>query len=90
MTYEDMRLWAKGYDLLSNRIKVINQVTGAESCKLAYRKGRYVCKWCGSDYATWRVWDLDGLQSAFARVDALSDALWLANRSDVLRIVTNN
>ena len=88
MNFEQVDLWARLTDLINNRVSVGNQLLGAryDGCKdnplqLKYERGRYSCMLCGEVYAFWGVYDLDATQTAFERIDALVDGLWLIGRS---------
>ena len=88
MGYADVVDWTRLVDIIENRVSIINQIMGARydscldnPCILRYRRGEYVCTYCGETYATWHVYDLDTTRRAFERIDALSDALWLAFRT---------
>ena len=88
MTYDDCTRYAKVSDLITNRVKNLNQVLGARyacnqdnPCRVTYRRGTYVVEVCGSEYARWGVYDLDGIELAFRRLDTLFDGVWLLNRS---------
>lgn len=84
MTYDEVSRWAKLSDLINNRVKVINQVLGAHyvsnvlnPCRVTYARGSYSCEVCGHEYATWGVCDLDGIETAYDRIDSLADGVWL-------------
>lgn len=88
MTYSDMCAWADFFDLINNRMSILNNILGARydncadsPCRIKYRTGRYRCEVCGETFAEFRVYDLDSTKRAFAMVDSLADGLWLLNRS---------
>ena len=92
MTIEQVDLWARMADLVANRCSIVNQLLGARydgakdnPLQIDYDHGRYVCRLCGEEYATYGVYDIDSTQRAFDRVDALSDALWLLGRKGMAR-----
>ena len=88
MRYEDVSNWSRLFELIANRVSVINQVLGARfdgdmsnPVHLSYERGRYVCEVCGVPFVDFAVYDLEATSSAFARIDDLSDGIWLLNRS---------
>lgn len=85
--------WVKKHDILLNRIAIINEIHGckydyspANPCTVTYRLGCYTCTYAGDVLCAWDAYDLVSLDAAFARVDALSDALWLVRRAGYLRV----
>lgn len=88
MTYHDVTAWTRIVDKIENRVSIINQIMGARydtaldnPCRVWYRRGSYVCLYCGEVYATWHVYDVATAEVAFKRIDALADGLWLAFRT---------
>lgn len=81
MKYDDMYAWTRTFDLLANRVSIINQILGANVVWVSYKRGLYVCTVCGAKLCDFRIYDLPSIDAAFASVDALSDGLWLLNRS---------
>lgn len=91
LTIEDMDTWTNLADLITNRVSIANQLLGAkyDGClenplRVLCKRGRYVCKLCGSDYATWRIYDMASTQYAYERISALSDGLWLIGRGGLI------
>lgn len=71
------------YDLVINRIKVVNQIcrcrfdfAPGNPCVLKRRFGWTEVYYCGSCLSTFEVWDVDGARLAFERLDKLADTLW--------------
>lgn len=88
LTYDDMVIWTKDYDLLNNRKKIINQLLGSrypESndgfCRVFYKRGRYTVECGGSPLCDFGVYDVPGLSDALRTLDAWSDCVWHLSRS---------
>ena len=81
MKYDDLDAWTRVYDLLVNRVKIINQILGSVVVRIQYKRGTYVCMVCDSKLCDFRIYDLASIDAAFAAVDGLSDGLWLLNRT---------
>lgn len=83
LEWEQMCRFTKVYDLISNRIGIINEVLGRplhhshdNPMRLDYTQGRYSVTFDGSRIADFGVYDLDGASSALAVLDAWQDCLW--------------
>lgn len=81
MTYEDVHAWTKTLKLVINRVKIINDTTDSQICKLHYRRGKYHVEVGGCEYVSFKVYDLDSIDAAFSRLDSLSDGIWYMWRS---------
>ena len=88
MVYGELAHWSRLFDLIANRVSVINQTLGARydygatnACQVAYSKGRYTCEVCGARFADFGLYDIPSTESALERLDSLNDGLWLLNRS---------
>lgn len=88
MTYETLDLWSRLFDLLANRVSMINIALGARyghapesACKIVYKRGCYTCEVCGEPFATFRIYDVDALEEAYRAVDILKHGVWLLGRS---------
>lgn len=88
MSYSDVSYWVKLYDLVANRVKVINQMLGARidgclenPCRLCYERGSYSCMICGECFASFPIYDIDATSAALSRLSNLNDGLWLLRRS---------
>ena len=74
-------------DVIHNRAEIINDVLGhggvSRPVSVAYppRSGRGVFSVCGCPLYDWRVYDLDEVERALERVDAIKSAVWLMSRS---------
>ena len=86
--YDEITEWTNVFDIVVNRVNIINQTLGADCLGyrgspvvIVYRKGLYVCKVCGANYATWRVYDLHSIRTALDRIDSLADGIWYLMRS---------
>lgn len=95
MTFEQMGIWTKTHDLVRNRMRVLNQILGCRydespenPARLEYRHGTYRVRFCGRIVAEWRVYDLQSVQTAFERLDAMSDAFWQARRAGVVGVLS--
>lgn len=88
MTYYDVDRWSRVYDLVVNRVSIINQTLGARydgldtnPVRIRYRRGVYSCYVCGAPYCSFHVYDLDSTQCAFDSLSCLADGLWYLMRS---------
>lgn len=88
MVYGELAHWVRLFDLIANRVGVINQTLGARydycasnACHVAYSDGRYVCEVCGARFADFGLYDIPSAEDALSRLDSLNDGLWLLNRS---------
>lgn len=91
MTYEDMDYYTRVFNLIFNRVGIINQILGcrydfdaSNPCVVRHVGHEWRVDYYGSCVASWHIWDLPGIESAFARVDALDDALWITRRVGML------
>lgn len=92
--YRQYDINRKKHDLLLNRIAIINQTHG---CRYDYLAGNpcevrntgrwYECYYGGDLLTSWDVLDVSTLDSAFAALDALADAVWLVRRAGFLRML---
>lgn len=89
MSYDDVCAWTKTFDLITNRISIVNQTLGARydnspdnPCSLVSNRGRYEIRLCGVTFDTFAAYDYDAISKALNRVDALADGLWYIMRSD--------
>lgn len=94
MRWEDMALWERKQTLVLNRLRVINQVMGCRydespdnPCTFSWRGGAYVVEWLGREVARLPIYDLEAAETAFQRLDAIADALWMARREGMLKAV---
>lgn len=77
------REYVQYYDLVINRIKIINQILGTRydlapgnPCVLKVRFGWTEVYYCKSCISTFEIWDVDGVRLAYERLDTLADTLW--------------
>lgn len=84
----------KKHDLLLNRVAIINQTHGCQydylagnPCEVRNAGRLYECYYGGDLLTAWDVLDISTLDSAFAVLDALSDAVWLVRRAGYLRML---
>lgn len=87
-SYECVHAWGKVHRLILNRIEVINQMHGcryvnncANPCRLVYSGGCYCVRYCGVDIASWRLYDMESIDAAFARIDLISKTVWAVRRN---------
>lgn len=87
MKYEHVYVWTKCFDLVSNRIKMLNHMLGGsyDGCmsnpvRLVMKRGRYSVMLWDDELATFRVYDLDSTQHAFERLDFATDVIWQIRR----------
>lgn len=85
MVYNDnyyrMVRWVKCFKLIENRVSIINELAGSRSVRdavatLSYARGSYDVTYRGDSVASFRVYDLAGIDAAFTVVDTLADGLW--------------
>ena len=88
MDYENVCSWTNTFDLITNRISIINQTLGARydaamdnPCVLVSKRGNYQVNVCGVCFASFSSYDLLETYDALQRLDALSDGLWYLMRS---------
>ena len=87
LTYADMVDWARLHDLIANRVGIVNQLLG---CRYAVsptnpmgvrRDGSQYEVLCdGAVLASYGVWDVDGIRTAYELVDHWSDCVWQLSR----------
>lgn len=89
----EMSAFSRVVDVISNRVRIINQMMGfgvdgchENPCRIRMRHGRYRVTWCGEEFASFALWDLDGADSALERVEGLNDGLWYALRCRMLSV----
>lgn len=94
MRWEDMALWERKQTLVLNRLRIINQVMGCRydespdnPCTFGWRGGAYVVEWLGREVARMPIYDLEAAETAYQRLDAIADALWMARREGMLSTV---
>ena len=93
----DAAEWTRVDELLANRVSIANQILGARFDGdlsnpvrvVSFRGGRRVTL-CGERFCEYEMYDLDSINDAFARVDALSDSLWLLRRGKAISCVYFN
>lgn len=77
--YDDMRAWVRTHDLILNRCKVANVVTGD-----LFVVGHKGCRWwvdfLGRRVAEWRAYDLDSANKALAGMECAYRVLWDCRR----------
>lgn len=83
MLYSDMCVWSRDFDLLHNRVSIVNQLLGygIDGCSdnpfvVRYAHGTYSVVCAGSALCSFGVWDCSGLSSALSLVDHWADCLW--------------
>lgn len=88
MTYEDVDAWVRMFDLISNRVGIINQILGARYAhgsnsplRLQHRRGVYSLTVCGEVFATFGLYDVDSAKSALDGIQSFEQGLWLLNRT---------
>lgn len=87
MTYEEVRNWTDKHNIIVNRVKVINQILGARyenacdnPCAIEYRRGRYRVLFFGVCLAEYGIYQVESVEMALLRLDAVNDALWYMSR----------
>lgn len=87
-----MSYWVRLYDVVVNRIGIINQILGMRylhgadnPCRLVLRRGVYSCEVCGCVFARFRMYDIDETQDAIDSLSVFESGLWLLSRSGRLR-----
>lgn len=92
VSYADVCAWSQDFDVITNRIAVINQVLGSKCeglssnpCKLAYKSGRYYVSICDSPFIDFGIYDSSESKIASDCLDRVFDAIWLLNRSGRLQ-----
>lgn len=87
MKYEQVFAWTNIYNLVVNRVKVLNHMLGGtyDGCvsnpvSLVMRRGRYSVMLWDKELATFRVYDLDSTQHAYERLDFAADVIWHIRR----------
>lgn len=95
MIYDDMAAWTKTHDLIRNRMQVLNQILGCRydespdnPARLEYYRGCYHVEFCDVTIAEWRIYDIQSVQTAFERLDAMSSAFWHARRAGVVGVLS--
>lgn len=88
MCYEDVTRWSQSLDLLMNRVGILNQILGCKydqapdnPLRLVCVRRSYVCEVCGCAFVRFRLYDIDGLESAISALDSFVEGLWLLNRT---------
>lgn len=88
MTYEEVSNWTDKHNLIANRVKIINQVLEGvhegfvgTPCVVKYRRGCYRVLFFGVCLVEYRVYQVESVENAFLRVDAVCDSLWYMSRA---------
>lgn len=89
--YSDMLGYTKAFDLLQNRIEVINQLLGygrrgclENPCRLRYRRGTYSVEIYGEVLNQFQPFDFPTCELALKRLDAVSSSVWQLGRNGML------
>lgn len=92
LEYGDMVEWTRLMDLATNRVGVCNQLLGcryahsAENPMVMKRCGkRYEISFDGEHWASFGVWDLDGIRTVVDSLDAWADCIWQLSRYGALK-----
>ena len=87
MSYADMCEYVKVYDLVCNKVSLINQVLGCRydfdchnPCVLMHVGGRWRVVLFGRVLAEWAPWDVSGVRAALSFAQVAFDVLWDARR----------
>lgn len=94
LSYADVCAWSQDFEVVQNRVSIINQTLGCRydgmldnPCRLVLKRGsgRYVCYLCGEPYFDFGVYDVESISKARDCIDRLADGLWLLMRSGRMR-----
>lgn len=87
MEYEQMFAWSKTYNLIVNKVKLINHMLGGtydgcstNPCRLKMRRGRYRVLLGDAEYVSFRVYDVSSADAACECMASLVKGLWLVRR----------
>lgn len=90
---ERSRTFVPIHNNILNRVGIINEIHGCHydycygnPCTVRHRLGWYSCLYFGDLIAQWQSFDVDGVKLAFAKLDALAEALWLVRKAGKLRL----
>ena len=93
LRYSDLVIWAKDYELVLNRVKVINQLYGcsyvdspSNPCRIVYDHGEYSVFYLDGRLCTFGVYDVPGVSSALAVVDSYANSVWSLSCSGLLAV----
>ena len=90
VSYADVCAWSRDYEVIVNRVSIINQTLGCRydglldsPCRLVLKRGtgRYVCYLCDAPYCEFGVWDVESTCRARDCIDKLADGIWYMMRS---------
>lgn len=91
VNYSDMLGYTRSFDLLQNRIEVINQLLGyglrgslENPCRLRYRCGTYSVEIYGEILNQFKPFDFPTCDLAVKRLDAVSSSIWQLGRNGML------
>lgn len=93
MRYQDVYRWSRTFEVIRNRVIIINQIHDCQydglvtnPCRLSYHGGTYSVSYCGTTVATWRLYDVESVERAFERVDLLATCFWDGRREGHLAL----
>ena len=93
LSYSDLVIWSKDYDLVLNRVKVVNQLHGcsyadspSNPCRVLYDHGEYSVLYRGSRLCSFGVYDVVGVSSALSVVDSFADTVWSFSCAGLLAV----
>lgn len=91
MRFEDMTEYTKVFDLVCNKVSLINQVLGCRydfdvrnPCRVLHVMGVWRVVLFGRVLAEWRPWDVSGVRSALSSAQVAFDVLWDARRVGIV------
>lgn len=93
LSYDDMVSWSRDYELVYNRVKIVNQLHGcryadssANPCRVTYDHGSYLVRYLDTILCTFGVYDVSGIALALSVLDRFSDCVWSMRRAGFLAV----
>ena len=91
LTYDDMVIWSRDFDLMNNRKRIINQILGEQypdsihsRLRVFYKHGEYHVEFGDTELGTFGMYDVAGLRDALCMLDVWSDCVWHLRRAGLL------
>lgn len=91
LKFDEMLLWSRRFDLVSNRVQIVNQLLGCRydfsptnPMRLVRTVSGYDVTFDGEVLASFRIWDLADIDDAIGVVEQWSSCVWRLGRYGVL------
>lgn len=84
ITYDEMVSFVNDFELINNRVAIINQILGGSfqhPFALTYHKGQYTCRFYDADVCSFGVYDSSALHHALQVLNSWESKVWLLSRN---------